>query len=156
MKQHLINGLMMVIVFLCLMITLNRQPPAHTPALSAEKTFVQPAATPHPLDAYRQRRAQQQADAMETLETLALDKSSGPDTQAREALFSLQSASQTEQAVEGMLLTLGYEKCLCICQPNGLLLFTQPDARQQDIPLILQSAADLSGFSAENIRLMAP
>lgn len=158
MKEKIVNALLILVVLLCLGITLSSRPPENEPVLSMESTFVSvsPSPTLHPLDACRAERDAQRKEAGKSLDWLARDAASGLQTQAQAALLALQETIHTEIAAENLLTAMGYEKNVCILQKDGMLLFTEPAVGTDDVLLIIQSAADISGIPAEKIHLMVP
>lgn len=158
MKEKVLNALMILTVLLCLGITLNSRTPETKPVLSTKNTFLSasPSPTLHPLDASKKERNNQRKQTIDSLTFLAQDDASGLQSQAQAFLLSMQSVSHAETAVESMLTAMGYEKNMCILQKDGLLIFTEPRVKKEDVMPIIQSAADISGLPLEKIRLMTP
>lgn len=158
MKQRLFNCILLLVVIASLIITLFSKGAESSapPALSGAFVPVPSSPTPHPIDAYKTEREQQHQQTVETLLPLADEPSSPLHESAKTTLLSLQKERDSIKRIEGMLLGMGYERALCVMQQADILLFTVPKAKEGDIPLILQSAADISGCKRENIRLMVP
>jgi len=158
MKERILNGLMILVVLLCLGITLNSRPPEEIPVLSLDNTFVSAAPSPTlpPLEKCRKDRETQRKEAIHSLTWLSQDPSAALQKEAQAALLSLHATMEIETAAESMLCAMGYPDNVCILQKDGLLLFTQPSVKQEDTLPILQSAAGLSSLPPEKIHLMVP
>ena len=158
MKVHLFNLLLLITVGGCLYITLSSAAPEAQPVSELHRAFVtlQPTATPHPIDFYRQSRTAQRAENLQALQTLMGSGAPSLAQAAREALLSQSAASEMEQKVEGMLAGMGYEKSVCVFQNNTVTLFTQPAVAEEDAAFVLQSAADICQVEKENVQLLSP
>lgn len=157
MKVHAFNLLLLLTVAICLCITLSRSTPEERPAANMHQAFItlSPAATPHPLDAYRTAREAQRALEMESLAALCAPEY---DMQpiARETLLSLQTKMERELQTEGMLAGLGYERAVCVLTEDTLSIFTEKTLSEKHLPLILQSAGEICQIPTENVHWVVP
>lgn len=158
MRVHLFNFLLLLTVAGCLFITLSQSAPEAQTSARILPSFITltPSATPHPLDAYQEKRAAQRSKEQESLALLAQSNDPSLQTAAEKALLSLQEKAEKERQAEGLLLGMGYERALCILQETELMIFASPalsDAHQQ---IIFQSAAEICGILPQQVHLMAP
>lgn len=152
MKDRVLNALMLFSVAAALILTLLRGAPESAPAapFSAVTT-----ATPHPADAYRQRRAdtRQREKAALTALIESADTSDALRRMAETQLRDLLAADETELALEAALAGEGFPHGLCICRSGKITLMADRPPDEREAALLLDLAREISGFNADDIRI---
>lgn len=125
-------------------------------ALTALPTLV-PTATPHPVDAYRARRADTRAQEQALLRALVQSDQTSKETraQAEKQLLEASAWMETELAVEAALAAQGYGQALCVAREGAVTILIPQEITAKEASLILALAQEASGTAAENIRIAA-
>lgn len=159
MKDKILNILLLLTVAAALVLTLIRgKPYQESPAmaLTALPTLV-PTATPHPVDAYRARRADTRAQEQALLRALVQSDQTSKETraQAEKQLLEASAWMETELAVEAALAAQGYGQALCVARAGAVTILIPQEITAKEAALILALAQEASGAAAENIRIAA-
>lgn len=158
MKVHLFNLLLLITVGGCLYLTIAQSAPEAKPVTTLRQAIVPvtPSPSPHPIDAYHAARSLQRSQALAALEALLSSPDAAVQAQAREEIARLCTAAETESKVEGMLLGMGYEKCVCILDEETVLLFTEPITEAEEAAAVLQAAGQACHVPAQQVQLLVP
>ena len=159
MKDRILNVLMLLTVAAALGITLLRggtgaETLSPAPFLSALPAAA-PTATPHPADAYRQRRAESRRQEKQVLLSLIEGEFTQEATRnlAQEQLLRVTEQEEAELAVEAALAAWGDEKALCTARDGALTILVSAPLTEGQASLVLELAREASGLPAENIRI---
>lgn len=154
MRGKLFNIALCLVVLGAAALTL-RQTPAPAAALPIAARAVQPTASPHPVDAYRAARAQENS-RIEALLSLLADEGLDERTRAQAQSLALSAAQRQETAlaVEGALAGLGYARAVCVCDAGGVQIFVDRALSERDAALIFRTVQEATGLGAECIRVV--
>ncbi|MBQ7520631.1 MAG: SpoIIIAH-like family protein [Clostridia bacterium] len=159
MKDKIMNAITLLTVAAALLLTLARggeapSPAPNAPAIVALPTAA-PTASPHPAQAYRERRTETRQQEQAMLELLLNSEYATPEIRAmaQEQALATAAHQETELAVEAALAGKGYGDALCVVRDNQVTVFTGTALTAQDAALIQQLVREASGILPENIRL---
>ena len=159
MKDKILNVLMLAAVAGALIVTLVKGAPtdaggaARLP-LTAVSTAA-PAATPHPVDAYRARRAESRRQDQALLRSMIESPLTPGETRAlaEKQCAQMASCDEMELAVEAVLAARGWGQALCVARSGSMTILLSQPLSARDAALILEWAAEVSGLKKENIRI---
>ena len=159
-KDKILNALMLFTVAAALILTLIRGQPETQPSPSqvfAALATGAPTASPHPIDAYRARRAESRRQERSALLALAESEFSSPESRAlaQEQLRETAAREEIELAVEAALAAQGFDRALCVARGGSVTILLSREATAPEAALILEIAREASGLSPENIRIAA-
>ena len=151
------NALLMATVAGALAVTLTRPSgmPGAEAALWTAVPTVMPAATPDPVQAYRDRRQGTRAQDQAALTALAGAEDADPEARRLARMMLLETAEndETELAVEAALAAQGMGDALCVARRGSVTVFLSGQLTDSQAALILEIARQSSGAELENIRV---
>ncbi|MBQ9263885.1 MAG: SpoIIIAH-like family protein [Clostridia bacterium] len=159
MKDRILNALMLLTVAAALTLTLFRADGAREETASALPpiTAVTALPTARPIDAYRQHRETERQQEQAALLALAASEQTTPELRAlsEEQLRQMTADSETELALEAVLIARGYEDALCVCRGSSVTVLSGRSLQEADAALIVALAQEIAAIPAENIRVSA-
>lgn len=154
MKRRLSRGIM-TLLFLCVVLSAfymreSTQPQYMEIPVTQVLTYVTPASTQTPAQAYRQEREQQRQKETEVLSQLI---QSGDET-AKAYLETLMQRMESELAVENMLKGLGYESAVCAVREGAVMICVGKVLDEKTAQTIIELSEKITGECVENVFIL--